>query len=679
MLGRETPFPSWADVGFLGMSAGACAALWLYPAQEAGADRGRRLLDGLTVTCSLALVWWSTALGAVATAGGEQPLAFAVSLAYPAGDLVVVVMAVLVLCRVRSDRLALLLLTAGIAAIAVADSGFTYATATDAYAPVNALDLGWLGGFLLLALAPLAATGTAAAPRPGSGLRPVESNLPYAPVLLALSLLGVRLLTGTHVDAVTTVLVLATAVLVMLRQHLTHRDNAWLVTELAEREAQLRHRAFHDDLTGLANRALFSNRVAHALELHRRDLRPLAVLFCDLDDFKVVNDTHGHAAGDELLVRVAERLQGALRGGDTLARLGGDEFAVLLEDGGEPLLVAQKVADALRAPFHVSGRALRGGASIGVAAVPADAVTPTEDALLARADTAMYAAKRSGKGALRSFEPGMELVEVSDGTRRRALADAVRLRHLTLDYQPLVDPRTGRVAGVEALARWAPEGTPVPPQEFIALAERTDLIGGLTDLVLDLACAQLSAWTAELDRPDLQVGVNVSPQQVTDPGFPDRVADTLRRHGLQGSQLVLEITESGLLQDLEAARQVTARLRALGVALSLDDFGVGYSSLAHLSGLPVDGLKIDRAFLEGLGHDPARTRFVQALVRLGQDLELDVVAEGVERVEQLDMLRDLGCTLVQGYLLSRPVRPEALTRVLADGMPAHLLSPVPAP
>jgi len=279
---------------------------------------------------------------------------------------------------------------------------------------------------------------------------------------------------------------------------------------------------------------------------------------------------------------------------------------------------------------------------------------------------------------MRTFEPGMELVEVADSSRRDALAEAVRLRQLTLDYQPLVDPRTGRVSSVEALARWAPGGVPVPPVEFIALAERTGVIAGLTDLVLDLACGQLGTWARELGRPDLQVGVNVSPQQVTDPDFPDRVAAVLRRHGLEGSQLVLEITESGLLQDLDAARKVAGRLRALGVALSLDDFGVGYSSLAHLSGLPLDSLKIDRAFLEGLGRDAARTRFVHALVRLGQDLGLAVVAEGVERVEQLDLLRELGCSLVQGYLLARPSRPEALAGLLVEGVPAQLLSaPVP--
>jgi diguanylate cyclase (GGDEF)-like protein len=247
---------------------------------------------------------------------------------------------------------------------------------------------------------------------------------------------------------------------VLARQYATVRDNARLLSELAEREAELRHQAFHDGLTGLANRALFRDRVGHALELHRRDLRPLTVLFCDLDDFKVINDTTGHAGGDALLVRVAERLRGALRSGDTLARLGGDEFAVLLEDGSAPLEVAQKLVESLREPFTVLGRSVQVKVSVGVTSVSADAATPTPDVLLAQADTAMYSAKRGGKDAMRSFEVGMELAEVADSSMTKALTLPCSPGAVTLHYQPVVSLSSGEVHGVEALARWQHDGEP---------------------------------------------------------------------------------------------------------------------------------------------------------------------------------------------------------------------------
>ena len=666
VLGRETPFPSWADVGFLGFPVGAGLAVGLYPAGGARGDRGRRWLDGLTVATALALVSWSTALGVAVRDAAGDVLATAVSIAYPVADTVLLTVLLLLLTRAPADRTALLLLGAGTAAIAVSDSAFLYLTAVDAFGSADQfVSLGWTTGFALLALAAVAgAPGAARDAHEDAGAVAGTSFVPYVPVVVAAGVVALQVAAGRTAGRVDVLLGGAAVVLVLARQWATVRDNGRLAGELAAREAALRHQAFHDGLTGLANRALFQDRVEHALELHRRDLRPLAVLFCDLDDFKLVNDTLGHAGGDALLVRVAERLRGTLRSGDTLARLGGDEFAVLLEDGDEPGLVAQKVVDALRAPFTVEGRTLTVGASVGTTAIAPEAVTPTADALLAQADTAMYAAKRSGKGTRRAFEVGMELHEMTETGSAAALAGALASGGVGVAYQPIVDLRTGRVEGVEALARWTRDGRAVPPSEFVPLAERNGLVPALTDLVLDLACAQAARWTALPQGAGVRTGVNLSPSSLTDPTLPDRVAACLRRHGLPGTALALEITESALLEDLDAAREVCTGLRALGVHLSLDDFGVGYSSLAHLSGLPLDSLKLDRAFVAGLGLDDASRRFARAVLRLGTDLGLLVIAEGVERPAQLEELRALGCPYAQGYLLGRPGTAAAVTALL---------------
>jgi len=652
----ETPFPSVADLGFLGFAIGATWALLVYPALDGRGDRSRRVLDGLTVTSAVALVSWSSALGTVVRSDNGGWLATTVSIAYPASDLVAISLVVLLLSRRTPDRLALCLVGCGITAIAVSDSAFLWLTSLGTYADgSHAVDLGWVGGFLLLGLAPFAVDRTTALREDRSEAAAPASVLPYVPLGVAAAVVGGQLLTGRRLDAVEVLLCGTALAAVLARQYATVRDNTRLLSELAEREAQLRHQAFHDGLTGLANRALFRDRVGHALELHRRDLRPLTVLFCDLDDFKVINDTTGHAGGDALLVRVAERLRGALRSGDTLARLGGDEFAVLLEDGDAPLDVAQKLVESLRPPFLIHGRTVHVKVSVGVTSVTADAPTPTPDVLLAQADTAMYSAKRDGKDAMRCFKVGMELAEVADSSMALALAAAVQSGDVTLQYQPVVSLRSGKVHGVEGLARWQHDGQAVPPSVFIPLAERTGLIGPLTTLLLEVACRQAARWLREPGQSRLLIGLNLSTSSVVDADLPRRVAACLERHGLDGTSLVFEVTESALLSDPVGARDVCRRLRALGIRLALDDFGVGYSSLAHLHALPLDILKVDRAFVDLVDVDEDQRRFTRAVLRLGADLGLDVVAEGVERPEQLAELQAMGCRRAQGYLLSRPV------------------------
>ncbi|HWG94214.1 MAG TPA: EAL domain-containing protein [Mycobacteriales bacterium] len=676
--GRAVPFPSAADAGYLVLPL----ALGLACLLHAPVDRrlqGRWLLDALTVAAALGLVSWSTVLRHLVDAGATDPLAFVVSLAYPAADLVVLVLVALALAHRRTDRAALGLLGAGALCIAVADGAFAVLAATGAFASGQGVDLLWLAGFGLLALAAVVADPGAADDAADPPLQ-AQSAVPYVAVVVAMVVMLARNLSGTTPEAPARALLALVVVLVLVRQFLHLRETRVLLGALAGREAELRHQAFHDGLTGLANRALFGDRLQHALDLHRRDLRPLAVLLCDLDDFKVVNDTAGHAAGDALLVRVAERLRGAVRSADTLARLGGDEFAVLLEQGEDAATVARRVAEALDAPFAVADRTVRVTASIGLAEVPPDAATPTPSELLVRADTAMYRAKRQGKSQVQLYRPGMSLEEVEQERLAQALAAALDGagddNRLEVHYQPVVTVATGVVEGLECLARWTWEGRRVPPSEFVPVAERTGLVARLTDHVLELACADLARWTRELGAADLRVGVNVSPPDLVSPGLPGRVRAALERHGVEADRLVLEVTETGLLPDPPAARAATRALADLGVRLALDDFGVGYSSLAHLSAVPLRVLKVDRAFVAGLGEDPQQERFVRALLALGADLGLSVVAEGVERQEQLRVLRDLGCEMAQGFLLSRPVPAAEVPALLAGPVTAAVV-PLP--
>jgi diguanylate cyclase (GGDEF)-like protein len=663
-LGRhiDTPFPSAADIGFLVFPVAACTALILHPARGSDHAQGRRVLDALVATTSLALVSWETALGAVISGAEGNRLAVFVSLAYPLSDFLLLVLVVLILTGAHGSRLQLGLLAAGMAAFSVSDSGFAYLTAVSSYGG-GAIDLGWIGGFLLIALATRVRFEHRAPSdeRTRSGDRLVL--LPYLPVAVAGLVTVARLLTRNPPSAWQSGLIAVVVVLLLVRQYVTLHENTALTGALAVRETQLRHQAFHDTLTGLANRALFQDRLGHALDLHSRDLRAVSLLFLDLDDFKLVNDTLGHGAGDELLVRVAERLLVAVRTGDTVARLGGDEFAVLLEDGGDPVTVAAAVETALRPAFVLTSATVQVAASIGVVAVePSDGPTTADD-LLAKADTAMYTAKRAGKGQLRVFTPGMSLTEMSDQRMGAALAVAIAAGELTLDYQPIVSLPEGTVEAFEALARWRHQGRDVPPAEFVAVAERTGVVIPLTCWVMESACQQVVAWSGEVDRR-LQVAVNVSPAQLSELAFVDTVADVVRRHHVQPGQLILEISESGELTDLAGAHDVLAQLRTLGVCIALNDFGLGSSSLAQLLDRELDIVKVDRSFLDRLEDNPRQAQLLRNVVRLGADLGLNVVAVGAERPGQLEALQKLGCRLVQGQLVSPPLRAEQVPSVL---------------
>ena len=659
-LGVETPFPSLADVGFLGFPLGAAAGLLLRPAPGSTGDRTRRVLDAALATAALTMVSWETVLEAVLRAGGSD-LEVAVSLAYPISDVLLLVLVVLTLSRSRS-RAALGLAAAGMASLSVSDSAFAYFAATGAY-DAGALDLGWIVGFVLLALAPLVERDVVEDLRSGPPVVHGASLFPYVPVVAAAVVTLALALTGRTITPGQMSMGIGIVGLMLFRQYLTLRENAALTGQLAEREAELRHLAFHDPLTGLPNRALFSDRLGHALELHARDLRPVSLIFLDLDDFKVINDSLGHAAGDELLIRVGERLTSTLRRGDTVARLGGDECAVLLEDDGDVLAVTDAVTAALTAPFSLHGSAVRVAASIGVVELPPEAVGTTADELLNKADTAMYAAKRAGKGRLVVFQEGMALEEFRDHRMASALQAALTRGDVRLHLQPVQDLQTGDVHSVEALARWTWDGEAVPPVTFVEVAERNGLIDDLTTSVLDQACRLVAGWSLVLPYVP-PISVNVSPTQLGGAGFLDQVLGALARHDVPAALLVLEITERAVVRDPEGAAATIALLRTAGVRIALDDVGAGSSTLAQLHAIDLDLIKVDGSMVERLDSEPRQARLLRSLLTLADDMDLDVVVEGVERASQRDVLDGLGARFAQGYLFARPMTPEHLLTLL---------------
>jgi len=439
-----------------------------------------------------------------------------------------------------------------------------------------------------------------------------------------------------------------------------------LQAEAEEREATLRWRAFHDELTGLPNRALFNDRLDRALALRARDRRPLVVLTLDVDDFKAVNDTFGHAGGDELLIQLSRRLQGAVRTADALARMGGDEFAVLLEHTGDvgTAAVAERAAERIQAaladPFVVAGRRVEVGASVGVVCVEPGTDPPGAEVLLTHADVALYSAKRAGKARATLYHPAMQLPETSDLRLREPLREAMETHQIKAVYQPVVALATGAVTGVECLARWTHEGSPVSPEVFIPLAARSRLSPALTTLMIEQACAQLRRWCGSLGHDRLEMAVNVPPGLLSDLQFPDRVTAQVVDAGLHPRQLTLEITEDALFTDPDTALRVAEDLHDRGFRLALDDFGTGYSSLLHLRSIPLDVMKIDRGFISDVDTNPRTRFFMRALLGMGHDLGLRVVVEGVERESQAEALRDLGAVYGQGYRYARPAAPEEL-------------------
>jgi diguanylate cyclase (GGDEF)-like protein/PAS domain S-box-containing protein len=452
------------------------------------------------------------------------------------------------------------------------------------------------------------------------------------------------------------------------------------VTERRALEDQLRQQAFHDPLTGLANRALFVDRLTHALTRRGRGDPEVAVLFVDLDDFKLVNDSLGHQAGDELLALVGQRLCSALRLGDTAARFGGDEFAVLLEESDERWAgeVADRILARLTAPFEVADRQVFVRASIGVALAHDGAETDC-NTLLRNADVAMYAAKTSGKSRHEMFRESMHARALKRLELHGDLRRAVDRHEFVIHYQPIMDLATGRPASFEALVRWRhPTRGLVQPADFVPLAEETGLVVPLGRWVLRAACHQARRWQDGFGIP-FSMAVNVSVRQLAEEGFVDDVFAALRESRLPPSTLTLEVTESVFTIDVQKTKARLEALKALGVRLAIDDFGTGYSSLSYLERFPIDLIKIDRSFVAAL-LDPTRpATLVYAILDLAKRLGVSAVAEGIERASQFVELREFGCQFGQGFLFSRPLEPELMEQVLASGeLDLPVLVPVPA-
>jgi diguanylate cyclase (GGDEF)-like protein len=439
------------------------------------------------------------------------------------------------------------------------------------------------------------------------------------------------------------------------------------ITERTYAEEQIKHLAYHDALTGLPNRLLFKDRVTVALSHAQRNNSRLAVLFLDLDRFKVINDSLGHNVGDQLLQEVAARVQACLRDSDTVARLGGDEFTILLpnliaSDDAAP--VAQKILDSIRAPFHIEERELFTSTSIGISLYPEDAADA--ETLIKNADTAMYQAKEQGRDNYQLFNAYVNARALQRIALEHALRRALINEEFDVFFQPIVDLRTGVVTGMEALLRWNhPELGSVPPSTFIPLAESTGIMMPIGAWALRQACMRAKEWQ-DAGFHNLSLAVNLSVTQLQSVDLVQRVRAALDETGLPADQLELEITESSAMQSPEISLRVLSELKKLGIRISLDDFGTGHSSLAYLKRLPIDTVKIDQSFVRDIDADPNSAAIVTAIIAMAHSLRLKVIAEGVELEEQAIFLRRYGCDMMQGFLFTKPVPAHEFGILLAS-------------
>ena len=678
------PFPSLADVGYLAAVPLALTGVVLLSDRSSARTRAVGILDGLIVATALLAMSWPFVLGPSWEAGGDGPFSFALSLAYPIGTLVVASSVLLAIMRTRTRSTSVPLGTIAVAllVLACADSLFVWTTLEGTEQEVSPADLGWVGGYLVLLVAatafPLRKPDHTLVSRGDKDVAEFRrAMLPLtiagASLLVRVGLLAIRGPGDVLLDVVTSI----TVGLVFVRHLLTMRENQELtasledkIEQLTTREGQLTHQAFHDPLTGLANRRLFGDRVSHALTRSRRTGEETGVLFVDLDDFKVVNDSLGHASGDRLLIAVGARLSGCVRPGDTVARLGGDEFGILLEEletPDQPEVVARRILEALDVPFPVDGRQVFTRASIGLA-VAERTGRPDGDHLLADADAALYAAKAAGKATVRRFEGAMRVSAVERLELGQDLRRAINEDQFFCHYQPIVDLVNGRVVALEALVRWNhPVRGLLHPAAFISMAEETGVISWLGMHVLRTSATQAASWRLAGKIPaDLELHVNLSGRQLEDADLVTDVRRVLSTSGFPPQLLVLEITESVAVDIAARHLERLIGLRDLGARLAIDDFGTGYSSLSYLRTLPVDVLKIDRAFAQPVDGTTDQV-LLEAIVKLGHSLGIDVIAEGIEREEQAATLRRMGCRRAQGFLFSHPVDGAAVPGLLALG------------
>ncbi|WP_445167454.1 putative bifunctional diguanylate cyclase/phosphodiesterase [Mycolicibacterium sp. Dal123E01] len=667
-------FPSPADFLYLMFVVLVCVAFLRFPAEPTHGSRTRVLFDALIVAMSLFIVLWVVVLGNVYQATGVDSVIQGRAMLYPLFLLFMLVSAVV--CVARSgpaNSMVAWLFLAAVTLMMFSGVAFALLQAANRYHPGHLTSIGWVLGMSCFGAAALLSRH----PRPPlPPTNPTQSStslwLPYIPLLIAGTLGPAIAMTGVLRIGVPVLMAFLCA-----RQVLSGWENRRLLTAAADQ-------ALRDPLTGLANRTLFQDRLAHAMALRNRDHRSVAVLSVDLDDFKLINDSMGHPAADSLLIRVGERIAGCVRAGDTVARLGGDEFALLLEgDVDDAHLVCERVIASFDTPFLIDGHEVLMRPSAGVAATSLADTDITADELVKRADTAMYFAKRSRNSTVHTFTPDMTLLDsdigelAREGESRSAESGAAQVRllgelrraidrgGLDMVYQPKLDLGTGRVAGVEALLRWPhPRLKVLAPAAFLPLVLRHGLMRPVTDLVFKKVLDDAARWVSM--GMEIPVAVNLFAPLLRDVTLPEAVSSVLQERDLPARLLTIEITEDLVLDEVGRVTGVLQQLRDDGVRIAIDDFGSGYSALSYLRDLPIDEVKFDRHFIASVASDDRAAAVVSAVIDLNHNLGITVVAEGVEDVETADWLRAHGCDIGQGYYFSRPVPAAEIPGLVAE-------------
>lgn len=704
------PFPSIADVFYIIFYPLLFIGILLLSERNYSREEWmKKGLDIAIITIASLLIFWNFFLGPLAATQMEEPFfTQALGLAYPIGDMLIL-WALFVLLYNGScihDSIPILLLGTGTLVMVLTDSAFSIQSISGMYVSGGVIDIGWTVVYLLFGLAGISQAVYTQAdiglPKQHvlSGLfRKITLAIPYMLLIGAFALLVHSYLTPMPMGFFPIACGVALTIgLVLLRQMITLAENTRLVRQLnlaVERvqnqaaeveqfnqdlqieiagrkrmESQLAHDALHDGLTGLPNRVLFMDRLEHAIAYGKRHPEnSFAVLFLDLDHFKVVNDSLGHPVGDKLLIILSQRLSSCLRKGDTLARVGGDELVVLLEDAKDENSVV-RVADcfqaALREPFYIQGKEVFTTASIGI--IFSGSEYTRADEILRDVDIAMYHAKAQGKARYAIFRPEMRNQAMLRLELENEIRCAIENKEFELYYQPIYKLWPEKVAGFEALIRWNhPKRGMLLPDAFLPIAEESDLILTIGEWVLRQACGQLSRWHAAYPHLlDLTVNVNISSKQIAQHDFVEKVQQALQETGLKPQALKLEITETAVIQNQVVANAFFTRLNQLGIQLQVDDFGTGYSSLSYLQHFPIHCIKIDRSFIQEIGKPGKNADLVRTMIMMAKDLGMEAIAEGIETEEQLRQLEGLSCKFGQGFLLSRPMDERGAENILRD-------------
>ncbi|UMB68298.1 putative bifunctional diguanylate cyclase/phosphodiesterase [Mycobacterium paraterrae] len=668
---QDKPFPASPGLWYLACTLLMAGALTFFPAGPLRGSRLRNVLDGITAGLCLLLLMWIVALHSVYDTYAANRDVPVLRVLLPIGDLTVLTTVVLITGRAEPRyRRELWLLGAAILLLTATNTGYVSLIASGRFHAGSLLDLGWFAASIAFAAAAQMSRRSSSTHRPETVSSNTSLWLPYVPLLLAGTVGPAIVMSGFE-----SLLVPLLMISVVSRQVVAAAETRRLLADAAQQ-------ALRDPLTGLPNRTLFHDRLTHALTLRQRDERSVAVVSIDIDDFKLVNDSLGHPVADNVLVRVGQRIADSVRPGDTVARLGGDEFALLLEGPeDQSYVVAGRVVEAFEQPLFIAGETILVRPSVGIALASPDEPDIAPHLLLKRADMAMYAAKRSRSSGMHSFSPDMELA-VPDVTERagraadRPAADgAAQIRllgelrraidhaELTLVYQPKIHLRSGRVVGLEALLRWPhPELGELRPDTFMGLVRQHGLMRQVTELVVTKALDDAVRWqTAGVDTA---VAVNVFAPDLKDAGLPDALCGALQSRHLSTALLTVEITEDLIVNDIDRVTTVLRRLRDVGIRVAIDDFGSGFSALSYLRDLPVDEVKLDRQFISSITDDKRAAAVVRAVIDLTHELDVTVVAEGIEDAATADWLREHGCDIGQGYHIGAPVAASMVPQLI---------------